>query len=195
MRGLRWLVFVGGLSPALWLGWLFYQGELGIFPEETLMHWTGRIGLALLLITIAWGFAWRFTGWVGFIATRRQVGLWAFWWLSAHLLIWLGWDQGWQWAWALEEISELLHLQLGLAAWLIILLLALTSPTSIRKAMPQPAWKGLHRLIYLASALGIWHLWIATRLDYRMVTAFAVLLAGLILLRLIFLKPPKSPKQ
>lgn len=192
MRGFRWLVFLGGVSPALWLTWLGFQGELGIFPEETLLHSTGRIGLALLLITIAWGFAWRFTGWVGFIATRRQVGLWAFWWLSAHLLLWLGWDQGWQWAWALEDMGELLHLQLGLAAWLITLLLALTSPVRIKKAMPQLAWQSLHRLIYLAAALGIWHLWIATRLDYRLVTAFALLLAGLVLLRLIFLKPPQK---
>ncbi|SFC22163.1 sulfoxide reductase heme-binding subunit YedZ [Marinospirillum celere] len=195
MPWFRWLVFGASISPALWLAWLGFQDELGVFPEETLMHWTGRIGLTLLLITIAWGFAWRFTCWVGFIATRRQLGLWAFWWLTAHLLIWLGWDQGWQWAWAWQEISELLHLQLGLAAWLILALLALTSPTSIRRAMPELAWKSLHRFIYLASALGIWHLWIATRIDYRMVTAFAAILAGLLLLRLIFLKPPGAPSK
>ncbi|MDR9467538.1 ferric reductase-like transmembrane domain-containing protein [Marinospirillum sp.] len=192
LRLFRWLVFLGGISPAFAFAWLWHQDRLGIFPEETLLHLSGRTGLTLLLVTIAWGFAWRFTGWVGFIATRRQVGLWAFWWLTGHLLIWIGWDQGWQWAWALEEIGELLHLQLGVSAWLILLLLALTSPTDLRKAMPTLVWKSLHRLIYLASALGIWHLWIATRLDYRMVTAFAFTLAGLILLRLIFLKPPQK---
>jgi len=190
MLWLRRLVFTSGGGPALYLGWLYYQDKLGIFPEETLLHLTGRIGLALLLITIAWGFAWRFTGWVGFIATRRQVGLWAFWWLTAHLLLWLGWDQGWQWAWAWEEVIQLRHLQLGLIAWLITLALAITSPASIKKAMPPKAWRSLHRLIYMATALGIWHLWIATRIDYRMVTAFALVFTGLFLLRLILLKPP-----
>ena len=192
MRLFRWLVFAGGCSPALWLGWLYTQGELGIFPEETLLHWTGQIGLVLLLITLIWGFAWRFTGWVGFIATRRQVGLWAFWWLSAHLLIWLGWDQGWQWTWALDEVRELLHLQLGLLGWLIILLLALTSPNRIRTTMPELAWKSLHRLIYPATALGLWHLWIATRLDYRLFTTLALVFALLAAMRLIFLKSPSQ---
>lgn len=192
MRWLRGLVFFIGSSPAVVLAWLFYQGELGVFPEETLLHWTGRIGLLLLLLTLAWGFARRFTGWVGFIATRRQLGLWAFWWLSAHLIIWLGWDQGWQWAWIADEISQLLHLQLGLVAWLITLALALTSPHNIKKAMPAWLWTSLHRLIYLATGLGLWHLWIATRVDYRLVTWLLVLFLSLVILRLIFFKPPQK---
>ncbi|MBE0508569.1 MAG: ferric reductase-like transmembrane domain-containing protein [Marinospirillum sp.] len=186
----RWLVFAACLAPIIHPLRLYYLDELGAVPEETLLHFTGHTVLILLLITISWGFLWRFTGWVGFIATRRQVGLWAFWWLLIHLLLWLGGIQAFQWQWILLELGSVTHLQLGAAAFLLISLLALTSPSLIRKAMPALLWRSLHRLIYLAAALGILHLWIVTRLDYRLVWVYALLLAGLLVLRLIFLKPP-----
>lgn len=186
----RGWVYLLGLAPLFWLVWLYRQDQLGIIPEETLLHLTGHIGLNLLLLTIVWGFARRFTGWIGFIATRRQLGLWAFWWLAAHATLWLGWDQGWYWPGILQDIQELTYLKLGLSALFILLLLAITSPTRIRLALPGQSWPILHRLIYLATTLGVLHLWIITRLDYRLVTAYALLLAGLILLRLVFLHPP-----
>jgi methionine sulfoxide reductase heme-binding subunit len=186
----RLVVPLIGLAPLFWIGWLYQQDELGIFPEETLLHITGHSGLMLLLLTISWGMLRRFTGWVGFIATRRQLGLWAFWWLLAHACIWAGWDQGWNFDWIWREMSEMLHLQLGLTALLVLLLLAVTSPTRIRLAMQGLIWQSLHRLVYVATALGVWHLWIITRLDYRLVMAYALLLASLLLLRLVFLRPP-----
>lgn len=186
----RWLVFVACLAPIIHPLRLYYLDELGAVPEETLLHFTGHTGLILLLITIGWGFLWRFTGWVGFIATRRQVGLWASWWLLTHLLLWLGGIQAFEWQWILHELGSVTHLQLGAAALLLISLLAFTSPSRIRKAMPALLWRSLHRLIYPAAALGVMHLWIVTRLDYRLVWVYALLLTGLLLLRLIFLKPP-----
>lgn len=196
LRLFRGLVFLLGLAPFFWLAWLYRQDQLGIIPEETLLHLTGHIGLNLLLLTIVWGFARRFTGWIGFIATRRQLGLWACWWLIAHATLWLGWDQGWYWPGILQEVQDLTYLKLGLSALFILLLLAVTSPARIRLALPGPSWAILHRLIYLATALGIVHLWIITRLDYQLVTAYALLLAGLVILRLVFLRPPgKTPKR
>ncbi len=197
MLGMRLVVFVIGLSPALWLGWQYHQGNLGPFPAEAMLHFSGHTGLILLLLTLAWGFLRRFTGQVAFVATRRQLGLWGFWWLIAHALFWLGGEQGWQWQWIWHELSSVYHLQLGVSILCLLSLLALTSPTRVRQAMPLKIWQWLHRSLYLCIALGILHYWIVIRLDYRLAWTYLAALVLLVLLRLIFLHPPtqKSSKR
>ena len=181
----RLLVLAVGSLPALWLGWLWASGALGPVPGEAVVHFTGRTGLTLLLITIAFSPAFRFTGWIGFMIARRQIGLWAFFWLLAHMLAWMGLDQYWDWPWIRREMVELPYIRYGVAALLLLVPLALTSFRYTQKAMGYSAWHWLHRLIYVSAALGVAHLWILTRADYLMATAFAVAVAALALFRVV----------
>ncbi len=181
----RLLVLVGCSAPAAWLGWQWFFGDLGAVPGEAVVHFTGKTGLILLLLTIAFSPAFRFTGWVGFMAARRQIGLWAFFWLVAHMLAWMGLDQYWDWPWIRREMVELPYIRYGVAALLLLVPLAVTSFARVRKAMGWTAWHWLHRLIYVAAALGVTHLWILTRADYLLPMLFAATLAALVLFRLI----------
>ncbi|MBE0487924.1 MAG: hypothetical protein IBX53_02500 [Halomonas sp.] len=45
------------------------------------------------------------------------------------------------------------------------------------------AWHWLHRLVCVSAALGVTHLWILTRADYRMPMLFAAALAALTVFR------------
>ncbi|PMR74918.1 sulfite oxidase heme-binding subunit YedZ [Billgrantia endophytica] len=181
----RLLVLLGSSAPALWLAWQWYYGDLGAVPSEAVVHFTGKTGLTLLLVTIAFSPAFRFTGWVGFMIARRQIGLWAFFWLVAHMLAWMGLDQYWDWPWIRREMVDLPYIRYGVAALALLVPLALTSFYGVQKAMGYRAWHWLHRLIYVSAALGVIHFWVLTRADYLLPTLFAAALAALVLFRLI----------
>ncbi len=181
----RLLVMLAGSLPAAWLSWQWFFGDLGAVPAEAVVHFTGRTGLILLLVTIAFSPAFRLTGWVGIMIARRQMGLWAFFWLVAHMLAWMGLDQFWDWPWIRREMVDLPYIRYGAAALLLLVPLALTSFRYTQKAMGFSAWHWLHRLIYVSAALGVTHLWILTRADYRMPMLFAAVLAALVVFRVV----------
>ncbi|WP_290783775.1 sulfite oxidase heme-binding subunit YedZ [Halomonas sp.] len=181
----RLLVMLAGSLPAAWLAWQWFFGDLGAVPAEAVVHFTGRTGLILLLVTIAFSPAFRLTGWVGIMIARRQMGLWAFFWLVAHMLAWMGLDQFWDWPWIRREMVDLPYIRYGAAALLLLVPLALTSFRYTQKAMGFSAWHWLHRLIYVSAALGVTHLWILTRADYRMPMLFAAVLAALVVFRVV----------
>lgn len=181
---LRQLITAAGVVPALWLAWAWHRGALGFIPEETAMHFAGTTGLLLLLATLALGPAFRLTRWSGFMAVRRRLGLWAWAWLLGHALIWLGAIQGWAWGWAWKELLDLPYLATGLVALLLLLPLALTSPAMVKRRMNRRSWQWLHRLIYPAIALGLFHVWMQIRADYREFTIQAALFGVLLGFRL-----------
>lgn len=181
----RLLVLAAGSLPAVWLAWQWWFGDLGVVPEEAVVHITGRTGLILLLTTVAFSPAFRLTGWVGIMIARRQIGLWAFAWLIAHMLAWMGLDQYWDWPWIRREMVDLPYVRYGALALLLLVPLALTSFRRAKQAMGDRAWHWLHRLVYVSAALGVAHLWILTRADYRMPLVAATLLTALVVFRLV----------
>lgn len=185
IKAFRLLVLVGGGAPALWLIWQWFFGDLGAVPSEAVMHFSGRTGLILLLTTIAFSPAFRITRWIGFMVARRQIGLWAFFWLLAHMLTWMGLDQYWDWPWIRREMVDLPYVRYGAAALLLLLPLALTSFRHAQRWLGYTAWHWLHRLVYVAAALGVTHLWVLTRADYLMPSVYAAVLAALITFRIV----------
>lgn len=181
----RLLVLVGCVAPAIWIAWQWFWGDLGAVPSEAVVHFAGRTGLILLLTTIAFGPAFRLTGWVGFMIARRQIGLWAFFWLLAHMLSWMGLDQYWDWPWIAKDMVDLPYVRYGAAGLLLLVPLAVTSFRKVRPAMGERAWHWLHRLVYVSAALGITHLWILTRADYLMPSLFLAVLLFLVIFRVV----------
>ncbi|SDJ83384.1 sulfite oxidase heme-binding subunit YedZ [Billgrantia gudaonensis] len=181
----RLLVLAGCATPGLWIGWQWFYGDLGAVPSEAVVHFTGRTGLILLLTTIAFGPAFRLTGWVGFMIARRQIGLWAFFWLLAHMLSWIGLDQYWDWPWIVKDMVDLPYVRYGVAGLTLLVPLAVTSFKRVRQAMGEHAWHWLHRLVYVSAALGVTHLWILTRADYLMPSLFLAVLLLLVAFRIV----------
>ncbi|WP_346798400.1 ferric reductase-like transmembrane domain-containing protein [Halomonas sp. Bachu 37] len=180
------LVVLGcGLGPAIILlvKWLF--GDMGANPPEYVVHFTGLTGLTLLLATIAFSPAFRLSRWVGFMIARRQMGLWAFFWLVMHMLSWMGLDQYWDWPWIYQEMLELEYVRYGAGALLLLIPLALTSFSRAPAVLGWSAWHWLHRLVYVSAALGVTHFWILTRADYLLPGTFALVFAGLASFRIL----------
>lgn len=150
------LIFIGGLLPLAWLCWLAWQGQLGANPVETLSHRTGDWSLRFLLLTLAITPARRLTGWNRLQQFRRMLGLFAFFYVSLHLAVYLIFDQFFDGPAIVADVIKRPYLTVGFAAFLLLIPLAVTSTRGMMKRLGKN-WQRLHRLVYLIAVLGVLH--------------------------------------
>ncbi|ELV7527969.1 ferric reductase-like transmembrane domain-containing protein [Edwardsiella ictaluri] len=146
---------------------------------------TGLMALKLLLATLVVSPLARLTRQSQLMRTRRLLGVWCFVWASLHLLSYLLLELGGNVALLGSELLHRPYLTLGLAAWLILLALTLTST---RRAMSTLGlrWQKLHNLVYLAAIIAPLHyLWSVKTLSPL---PFFYALGALILLALRYQK-------
>ena len=183
---LKLLIWAAGLGPLLWTGWRTVTGEVGADPVEELLHFGGFSTLVFLTATLAVTPLRRLTGWNDLIRVRRLLGLWAFFYASFHLLAYVGLDQGFVLEWIVEDVVERPYITVGMAAFLVLVPLALTSTRGWIRRLGK-RWRALHSLVYLAAGLGVVHyLWLV-KADSRVPELFGV---GVILLLALRLRTP-----
>ena len=164
---LKVLVHLACLTPFLILAWHTYHdlthpgavALLGPDPTATLAHGTGFATLRILIISLVITPVRRLSKSLGWLVRfRRMLGLYAFFYASVHLLVYLKLYANLDWPTLVDDLSKRRYIIAGFSAWLLLLPLALTSTKwSIRKLGKR--WQVLHRLVYLAAALGIVHYW------------------------------------
>jgi len=193
-RVVRPAVIVGGVLPGLYLALGVAEIttiDLGANPAEKLEHFTGTTTLVLLLLSLTITPLRRLTGINPLVRLRKPLGLWAFAYAFVHMSCYLVFDQSLLWGEILYDIAKRPYITVGFAAFLILLALALTSSAwAIRRLGKR--WNRLHRLVYLAAALGVFHyLWLV-KLDTSTPVAFAVVLVVLLWLRRERRPPPDT---
>ncbi|WP_226782763.1 protein-methionine-sulfoxide reductase heme-binding subunit MsrQ [Oceaniglobus trochenteri] len=143
-----------GVIPLWWL-YLGLTGGLGVEPIEALEHRLGELGLQVLIASLCVTPLRTFAG-INLIRFRRMLGLVTFYYISLHLLVWLVLDvQILSQIWA--DILKRPYITVGMAAFVLMIPLAITSNAiSIRKLGPK-RWRLLHRLVYLSAILGALH--------------------------------------
>lgn len=176
----RLAMFVAATSvPAYWL----YQASafaLGPDPGKVLVDNLGQGALVLLLCSLAMSPLQQLSGWSGWVALRRQLGLWAFAYASLHLLSYCYFILGFDLGGIPEELRERPYIALGALGYLGLLVLAATSTRwSMRKLGKR--WKQLHRLVYLILVIVLIHMLWVVRADLRDWGLYAVV-GGLLLL-------------
>lgn len=149
-----WLVYVLGLVPPVWLFWLGLTGGLGVDPVKALEHRLGEIALQLMVAVLAVSPLRRLTG-LNLFRFRRALGVLAFVYVALHLLTWAVLDVQLQGIWA--DIVKRPYITVGMAAFLLMLPLALTSNDRALRRLGAAAWRRLHLLTYPAAVLGAIH--------------------------------------
>lgn len=185
MRGFRYLkavLFVLAAVPAVWLGVDFLRGNLTADPIEEITHRTGWWGLTILMGTLAVTPIRRLTGWNQVIKLRRMLGLWAFVYVTLHLLTYVVLDLFFAFDIFLEDVVERPYITLGMAAWVMLLALAFTSTKGWIRRLGRN-WQRLHRLVYVAATLGVIHFYWQVKADTREPLIYAGILGVLLLLR------------
>lgn len=188
---LKVLVHLVCLTPFLILGWDTYHdlthpgavALLGPDPTVTLAHGTGFTALRILIISLAITPVRRLSTSLGWLVRfRRLFGLYAFFYASMHLLVYLKLYANLDWHTLADDLNKHRYIIAGFSAWLLLLPLALTSTKwSIRKLGKR--WQALHRLVYVAAILGVVHYWWIVKTGVGDPQTITVVLAILLLAR------------
>lgn len=181
---LRIIAHIASLMPFIWMGYLAVVGKLGVNPVEKLTHDTGRWALILLLASLSVRPLVQNFKWKKIMPWRRILGLYAFFYALGHFTIYLMLDLSLDFGFLWEDIVERPYISVGFFAWLILLVLALTSPQLARKRLGRK-WIALHKSVYAAAGLVLLHYYWLIRADYSSYWWYLVVFIGLMLWRLV----------
>ena len=162
-----------------------FTGNLTANPIEYITHQTGTYALALLMITLGVTPLRRLTGWNSIIRARRMLGLFTFFYATLHLLTWVVLDQFFAFGFMVEDIIERPFITAGMATYLLLLPLAITSNTKMIQRLGR-RWTLLHRLIYLAAGIAVLHFWWLVKADIREPRLWAIALSVLLGVRIFW---------
>jgi len=182
---LKRCVFVAALFPLILLLVDAFTGNLTANPIEYITHQTGTYALALLMITLGVTPLRRLTGWNSIIRARRMLGLFTFFYATLHLLTWVVLDQFFAFGFMVEDIIERPFITAGMATYLLLLPLAITSNTKMIQRLGR-RWTLLHRLIYLAAGIAVLHFWWLVKADIREPRLWAIALSVLLGVRIFW---------
>ncbi|MEQ4509329.1 protein-methionine-sulfoxide reductase heme-binding subunit MsrQ [Dickeya zeae] len=157
---LKVVLHLAALLPLLWLVFAVSQGAFSADPAKDIQHFTGRMALKLLLATLMVTPLARYGKQPLLIRCRRLLGLWCFAWACLHLLSYALLELGVNHLDLLgKEVLLRPYLMLGMASWLILLALTVTSTQSAQRKLGS-GWQKLHNLIYLVAILApVHYLW------------------------------------
>ena len=175
-------LFVACAIPLAWVIAALAQvpvPTLGADPVRRMLGIFGHSALNLLLITLCVSPLRALTGNAHLLRLRRMLGVWAFTYALLHFLTYIGPFQGFSWSAIVKDLVKRPYITIGFLALLMLLALAITSTNGWMRRLRR-RWQSLHRLIYVATALGVWHYWWQVKKDIREPMIYAVLAAILL---------------
>lgn len=151
-----WLVYAVGFVPAAAFFTLGVMDRLGADPMKALERELGEWALIFLIAGLCVTPLRQLTG-VSLLRYRRAFGLLAFWYVTLHLLTYLVLDQWLDWAVIWADIVKRPYITVGMASFVLLVPLALTSNNASIRRLGAQRWNRLHRLVYLAAIGGALH--------------------------------------
>jgi len=175
-----WSIYV---VAAIWVTWMFYlaaTNQMGPEPINALEREYGAMGFKLLIAGLAVTPLRNWTG-INLIKFRRALGVTTFFLILAHFMVWAVLDvQTVARVWT--EIMKRKYVTVGMAAFVLLFPLALTSNNLAIRRMGPVAWRRLHKLVYpIAILAGIHYLWLVKGIQLEPVVYMTVILALLVI--------------
>jgi len=177
-----WALLALGLLPLAWLVWRTAADQLGANPAETLIRATGDWTLRGLCLTLAITPLRVLLGWPELLRFRRLLGLLTFAYACLHLLCYIGFDMGFEWADIVSDIPKRPFVLVGTLAFALLLPLVVTSWNGAIRRMGAQRWQALHRSVYAVAVLAILHFWWmrSGKRNFTEVWVYGLILAALL---------------
>ncbi len=192
---LKVFTFLAGFVPLAFLAYKAAYDLLGANPIQEITHSTGKWTLIFLLLTLSITPLRRITGQPWLIRLRRMLGLFAFFYGSLHLLTYLVVDKFFDVHEMLQDIGKRRFITVGLAAFTLLIPLAVTSTSGMIRRLGGKRWRRLHQAIYLAAALAVIHFYWEVKLDTRRPIRYGMMLTMLLLWRVAVWALPKLKQR
>jgi sulfoxide reductase heme-binding subunit YedZ len=180
LRYFKPVTFLACLAPLANLAWRGFHAELGANPIEAITHSTGTCTLVFLLITLSVTPLRKLTRQYWLINLRRMFGLFAFFYGCLHLTTYVWLDKFFDVHEMLADIAKRRFITAGLAGFVLMIPLALTSTKGWIRRLGGKRWQALHRLIYLSAAAGVIHYIWLVKADLRSPLRYAFVLLVLL---------------
>jgi sulfoxide reductase heme-binding subunit YedZ len=180
-------VFVLCLLPLAALAGQGLSGGLGANPIEAVNRTLGDWALRFLLLALAVTPARELLGLPELARFRRMIGLFAFFYASLHLTSYVVLDQFFDWREIWADIVKRRYMTFGMAAFVLLVPLAVTSTKGWVKRIGAAAWQRLHRLVFPAAVLATIHFFMMVKTDVREPAVYAAILALLLGYRVVTL--------
>lgn len=195
IRFYKALVFINALVPLLMLSWDALNGRLGANPVEFFLRTAGVLTLIFVFASLAVTPLRKTFGWNQLIKVRRMLGLFAFFYACVHLTTYLVFDRGLDLAGTAGDVIQRPFIAIGMAAFLMMVPLAVTSTNGMIKRIGGKNWARLHRLNYLIAIAGVVHFWMIVKSDIFYPAIFAAVLMLLLGYRALSSLKPKTRVQ
>jgi sulfoxide reductase heme-binding subunit YedZ len=179
-RAIKPALFLLGLVPLGLHIWRATHDDLGADPIRKTELFTGDWTLRFLLITLAVTPLRRLTGWNELVKYRRMLGLFAFFYACLHLTTYIALDHFFNFADIGKDIAKHLWVTVGMAGFLMLLPLAVTSTKGWIRRLGGRRWQRLHRLAYVAATAGVVHFYWLVKKDVTQPLIYATILAVLL---------------
>jgi len=194
-RFAKLVVFINALVPLTLLLWDVYHKQVGANQVEFVTRTTGTLTLVFLLLALAITPLRRTTGANLIVKFRRMIGLFAFFYGSLHLLTYVAFDRYFNLRSIPADVVKRPFITIGMAAFFLMVPLAVTSTNKMVKRLGGKRWRRLHKLVYLAGVGGVLHYWLLVKIDTRLPLTFAFILAVLLGHRLLVKYSPPAGSQ
>lgn len=188
------LIYVAGFVPAAYYIAMGVMDRLGADPVKALEHalglWALRFLIAALLVTPL-----RQLVSINILRYRRQLGLLAFFYAALHLATYFLLDQSLDLDVVIADILKRPFITIGMAAFVLLVPLAVTSNNASIRRLGAHGWARLHRLAYPATALVAVHFIMSVKSWPPEPLVYAAIVAALLLYRLVRKLMPPAPKR
>lgn len=178
--GVWWFVFLIQLLPFVFIVFRVFTNTLGAEPAKALVEFLGEVAATWLLFSLSLTPLARFK-WLGQLRKyRRMIGLYVFFYACLHVVSYGVFLVDWRNF--VEDLYSRQYVVAGAAAFVLLACLAVTSPKAVVRKLGKK-WKRLHRLVYVAGAAAILHVWWQSRSDYFEALVFLVIYCCLMMYR------------
>jgi len=181
----KFVVFTNSLVPLAMLCWDASRGRLGANPVEFILRTTGALTLIFLLLSLAVTPLRKTLGLPWMIKLRRMLGLFAFFYAFLHLTTYVWFDKSFNANAVIEDTLKRPFITLGMASFLLLVPLALTSTDKMVRRLGGKRWRWLHRAAYVAAIGGVVHYYMLVKADTREPILFGLVLAVLLGYRVV----------
>jgi sulfoxide reductase heme-binding subunit YedZ len=172
-----------------------FTGSLSPNPIQDLEQRTGRHAITLLVLSLLCTPLNTLFRWSEPLKRRRTLGLYAFMYVTIHVIIFMDLDYGFAWSLFVKTVLQKPYIIFGLATFLLLMPLALTS-FDIWKVRLGKNWKRLHGLIYYIAPLAVLHFAMSKKGNIFLLQGDIVrpFIYGLVLAVLLILRIPAVRK-
>lgn len=161
--------------------------QLGANPAQALVRSTGDWTLRALCLVLALTPMRVSLQLPALARLRRMLGLFVFFYASLHLLCYSWLDMGFELPDIVRDIPKRPFILVGFAAFVLLAVLALTSPNRMVRLLGGKHWRRVHRLVYAVAGFALLHFfWMrAGKNDVTEVWVYTIILSLLLGWRLV----------